>query len=151
MSGDDLLLDRVRRLEDLEEIQNLFFEYKRALDGKDFKAYAELFTADGEFVAGEIRAQGRDGIRSLVEAMLGNLLGAELGQDFHLVVNPSIELDRQRPDRATAEVTWLYVVRGDDGEPKLSKLGHYEDSLVRDGDGRWRFQTRNAPTDIPVF
>ena len=39
------------------------------------------------------------------------------------------------------------MVKGDDGAPKLAKLGHYNDTLVR-GSGRWRFLRREAPADI---
>ena len=46
-----------------------------------------------------------------------------------------------------AEVTWLYVVKGDDGLPALCKLSHYDDRLIREA-GRWRFLRREAPTDI---
>jgi hypothetical protein len=63
------------------------------------------------------------------------------------VVNPLIELDPAAPDRARAEVTWLYVVRGENDTPQLAKLGHYDDELARE-DGRWRFARRAAPTDI---
>ncbi|HUZ20445.1 MAG TPA: nuclear transport factor 2 family protein [Acidimicrobiales bacterium] len=138
---------RLQRLEDLEEIRQLFIEYKRALDGKDFAAYASLFATDGEFVAGELHAKGRAEIQAMVEGMLGNLLGDERGNDFHLVINPSVRLDG---DRATAEVTWAYVVRGGGDQPVLSKLGHYDDELIRE-DGRWRFLRRSAPTDIPAI
>jgi SnoaL-like domain len=41
------------------------------------------------------------------------------------------------------------VVKGDDGEPVLAKLGHYDDELVRE-DGSWRFLRRAAPMDIPA-
>ncbi len=44
-------------------------------------------------------------------------------------------------------MTWLYVVKGDDGLPALCKLGHYDDLLIREA-GRWRFLRREAPTDI---
>ena len=138
---------RLQRLEDLEEIRELFNEYKRVLDAKDFVGYAELFATEGEFVAGTLRAKGRAEIQTLVEGMLGNLLGDELGTDFHLAINPSVRLDG---DRATAEVTWAYVVRGEDGQPVLSKLGHYNDVLIRE-EGRWRFLRREAPTDIPAI
>jgi hypothetical protein len=79
--------------------------------------------------------------------MPGSLLGSAPGDDFHVVINPLIELDADDPDRARAEVTWLYVVKGDDGLPSPAKLGHYDDQLVRE-DGRWRFLRREAPTDI---
>lgn len=141
------LARRVQRLEDREAIGELFVRYKAALDGKDFVAYADLFTEDGEFLAGTTRVRGRSEIRSLVEGMVGSLLGQERGQDFHVVANVTIDLDG---DRATARSTWLYVVRDEADQPRLAKLGHYEDDVVRDGDGQWRFQRRRAPTDIPA-
>ncbi|MGH3160967.1 MAG: nuclear transport factor 2 family protein [Streptosporangiaceae bacterium] len=142
---------RLRRLEDLEQIRQLFVEYKRVLDQQDFAAYGALFAADGEFIAtpdqGLQQAKGPAAIQALVEAMPGSLLGSEPGADFHVVVNPLIELDAADPDRAQAQVTWLYVVKGEDGAPALCKLGHYDDQLIREA-GRWRFLRREAPTDI---
>jgi hypothetical protein len=149
-AADDKTSGRLRRLEDLEEIHQLFMDYKRVLDGKDFGAYAALFADDGEFVAIEAGARGRAAIEAMVAAMPGtDLLGAEVGDDFHLVLNPQIQLDRDDPDRARAQSTWAYVVKGDAGEPMLAKLGHYEDELVREG-GAWRFLRRAAPMDIPA-
>lgn len=137
---------RLRRLEDLEEIHALLTEYQRMLDGKDLTGYAALFASNGEFVAGEMRAQGHEGIRALVAGMFGNLLRTDQGDDAHLVLNPSVHLDG---DRATTQVTWAYVVRGPKGQPVLSKLGHYDDVLVREH-GRWRFLRRSASTDMPA-
>jgi ketosteroid isomerase-like protein len=143
--------DRLRRLEDLEQIRQLFVEYKMVLDRQDFAAYGALFAADGEFIAtpqqGLQQAKGPAAIQALVEAMPGSLLGSAPGDDFHVVINPLIELDADDPGRARAEVTWLYVVKGEDGLPSPAKLGHYDDQLVRE-DGRWRFLRREAPTDI---
>ena len=142
---------RLRRLEDLEQIRQLFVEYKMVLDQQDFAAYGALFAAEGEFIAtpeqGLQQAKGPTAIQALVEAMPGSLLGSEPGADFHVVVNPLIELDAADPDRAQAQVTWLYVVKGEDGAPALCKLGHYDDQLIREA-GRWRFLRREAPTDI---
>jgi SnoaL-like domain len=138
---------RLRRLEDLEQIRQLFAEYKIVLDKQDFGAYADLFAEEGEFVAGAGAAKGRAAIRELVEAMPGSLLGAAPGEDYHVIVNPLIELDPGDPDRAHAQLTWLYVVKGSDGGPALAKLGHYNDELVREA-GRWRFLRREAPSDI---
>jgi ketosteroid isomerase-like protein len=138
---------RLRRLEDLARIRQLFVDYKMVLDKQDFAAYAALFAADGEFIAGSQAAKGRAAIQALVEGMPGSLLGSGPGEDFHVVLNPLIDLDPADPDRARADVTWLYVVKGDDGGPALAKLGHYEDELVRE-DGQWRFARRVAPTDI---
>ncbi len=138
---------RLRRLEDLEQIRRLFMEYKVVLDRQDFAAYADLFAEDGEFVAGPGVAKGRAAIREMVEAMPASGLLRAPGDDYHVIDNPLIELDPADPDRATAELTWLYVVKGDDGAPKLAKLGHYNDTLIREA-GRWRFLRREAPADI---
>jgi hypothetical protein len=139
---------RLRRLEDLEQIRRLFMEYKIVLDRQDFAAYADLFAEDGEFVAGPGVAKGRAAIREMVEAMPSSgLLARAPGDDYHVIVNPLIELDPDDRDRGRAELTWLYVVKGPDGGPKLAKLGHYNDTLVREA-GRWRFLRREAPADI---
>ena len=58
----------------------------------------------------------------------------------HIAVNPEITVDG---DRATARSTWIYLVRGDNGEPTLSKVGHYEDEL-KQVDGRWLFARRRV-------
>jgi uncharacterized protein (TIGR02246 family) len=136
---------RVQRLEDREAIHALFMRYRECLDEKDFGGYAALFAENGEFVSAGGSAQGREGIQELVDGMRGSLLTANVGDDLHVVVNPEITVEG---DRATARSTWIYVVRGDDGEPMLCKVGHYEDELVRE-DGGWRFARRFAPIDMP--
>jgi hypothetical protein len=149
-AADDDVSARLRRLEDVEQIHQLFMDYKRVLDGKDFGAYAALFAEEGEFVAIDGGARGRAAIEAMVAAMPStDLLGANVGDDFHLVLNPQIQLDANNPDRARAQSTWAYVVKGAAGQPVLAKLGHYDDDLVRDG-GAWRFLRREAPMDIPA-
>jgi uncharacterized protein (TIGR02246 family) len=144
--SDESIEARLQRLEDTEAIRRLFQAYQRALDGMDFRAYAALFARDGVFVAGDMTATGPDEIFALVDGMpQSGLLTEQTGDDFHLVSNVDIEVDR---DRARATSTWSYVVRDADDTPRLAKLGHFEDELVRE-DGVWRFARRAAPTDIP--
>jgi uncharacterized protein (TIGR02246 family) len=137
---------RVQRLEDREAIHALFMRYRQCLDEKDFSGYAALFAETGEFVAAAGSARGRSGIQEFVDGMRGSLLTAVAGDDLHIVVNPEISVDG---DRAIARSTWIYLVRGDDGEPTLSKVGHYQDELVRE-EGEWRFARRFAPMDMPA-
>jgi len=141
------LANRVQRLEDREAIHGLFMRYRQCLDEKDFSGYASLFAEDGEFVAAVGTAKGRAGIEEFVDGMRGSLLTAVAGNDLHIVVNPEISVDG---DRATARSTWIYLVRADDDGPTLSKVGHYEDELVRE-DGEWRFARRFAPMDMPAL
>lgn len=143
------LAARVQRIEDIDAIRRLFQDYRKSLDNKDFRAYADLFAQDGEFIAGpdgSINAKGREAIYALVDGMRGSLLTERLGDDLHVAVNDRIELDG---DSATATSTWVYIVRGEGDVPDVSKVGRYEDVLTRE-DGRWKFQRRLAPCDIPV-
>jgi len=143
MTADNLSLEeRVQLLEDHQAIARLFRDYRRYLDGKDFSSYAELFTEDGEF--GSSRAQGPAAIQELVEGMVGTGLRERKGDDLHLVANEVVEIDG---DRATTDVTWVYIVRDDSGGPSLCKVGHYNDILIR-RDGRWKFQRRAGGMDM---
>src|SRR6266540_2238669 len=74
--------DRLRRLEDVEAIRRLMLDYRRCLDAKDIRGYAELFAAEGEFVAGDMRATGPQEIFELVDGMRGTLL-TDRGGDHH--------------------------------------------------------------------
>jgi uncharacterized protein (TIGR02246 family) len=136
---------RIQRVEDRDAIQALFMRYRQCLDEKDFSGYAGLFSRDGEFVAAVGSAKGQAGIQEFVDGMRGSLLTAVAGDDLHIVVNPEISVEG---DTARARSTWIYLVRGEGGEPTLAKVGHYEDELIRE-DGEWRFARRFAPMDMP--
>jgi uncharacterized protein (TIGR02246 family) len=140
------LEDRVRRLEDLQEIRRLALDYARTLDGKDFDACSKLFARDGEFVLPFESSFGPAAIERSMTGMLGKDLAAVPGRDFHVLANERIELDG---DRATARSFWIYVTPGADEHPRIAQFGHYEDELVRE-DGRWRFARRDAARDVGV-
>ena len=139
--------ERLRRLEDVEAIRRLMLEYGRCLDAKDIRGYAGLFATEGEFVAGDMCAKGPQEIFELVDGMRGTLLTDRGGDDVHIVANPTIDVDG---DRATADSMWIYILRGEDDQPVLSKIGSYHDVFTRE-DGRWRFLRREAPTIIPAL
>jgi uncharacterized protein (TIGR02246 family) len=137
---------RLQALEDREAIRDLLAEYRRALDEKDFDAYAELFGDDGEFVADGIEpARGREQILAMLAGLQATgALTQHAGDDRHLVSNVEIELDG---DRATVRSTWVYVTREADGGPLLRMVGHYADDVRRTAAG-WRFARRAAPCDM---
>lgn len=142
MAAADELVARLRRLEDLEAIRQVFVDYGHHLDRGDLDAYAGLFAEDGELLLGPMgRARGRAEICEL----MGRATAASAGRSWHLITNPIIQLDG---DRATAEVMWTVVVRGEDGRAVLSMLGRHRDVLVR-GEGRWWFQRREGHIDVP--
>ena len=113
-----LLEARVQRVEDREEIHALFMRYRQCLDEKDFGGYAGLFSRDGEFVAAGGSARGAPASRSWSTACAEACSTAVAGDDLHIVVNPEITVDG---DRARARSTWIFLVRGDDGDPTLAR------------------------------
>jgi uncharacterized protein (TIGR02246 family) len=130
---------RLRRLEDLEEIRQLFVDYGHLLDLGDYAAYAQLFAEDGELLLGPLgRAKGRREI----EAMMVRIGGTG---SLHLITSPIVSLDG---DQASARVMWTVINRAEDGTPSLGMVGHHEDELVRE-DGRWRFGRRRGFVEIP--
>jgi uncharacterized protein (TIGR02246 family) len=136
---------RLQALEDRDAIRALLAEYRRALDEKDFEAYADLFGDDGEFVTDGGTWRGREEILTmLADFQAAGALSMAAGDDRHLVANVEIEVDG---DRARARSTWVYVTREGEG-PNLAMVGHYDDDLRRTATG-WRFARRAAPRDIP--
>lgn len=135
--------ERLRRLEDLEEIRQLFVDYARCLDTADFAGYASLFAEGGVLDAPLGKATGPDAIRELLERRLGGP-DAPRRTAFHIVANPEIQLDG---DRATVRVLWAYVTGGEDGFPMIFQLGHYDDVLVRER-GRWRIERHQITRDL---
>jgi SnoaL-like domain len=139
------LEERIERLEDLEAIRRLFVLYKRHLDARDWKAYSLLFADAGEWIGGTGRAVGPAAIEAMLSERLGQNAPPPGPTHFHLVGLPEIELDGER---ATAEVPWALIVRGEGDVPELNLWGHYDDELVK-RDGQWRFARRVANTDVP--
>ena len=136
---------RLQALEDRDAIRALLAEYRRALDEKDFEAYAALFGDDGEFVTDGRRVRGRAEILAmLADLQAEGALSMKPGDDRHLVANVEIAVDG---DRATAHSTWVYLTREGEG-PNVALVGHYDDELRRTAAG-WRFARRAAPRDIP--
>jgi uncharacterized protein (TIGR02246 family) len=133
---------RLRRLEDLEEIRQLFVDYGHYLDFGDVEGYASLFAREGELMLGPVgRAKGPEAILELAKKMQAGMGG----RSYHLVANPIINLDG---DRATSDVMWAVIVPDDDGKARLSMSGRHKDELIRE-DGRWRFLKRRGYVDVP--
>ena len=115
---------RLRRLEDIQAIGQLFIDYGQFLDAGDLDAYTSLFTEDGELKLGPMgQAQGRDAIKEVMAKALDGLVGTS----FHIISSPIIKLDG---DRATSEVMWTVIQRGADGRPMVPMIGRHKDQLV---------------------
>jgi uncharacterized protein (TIGR02246 family) len=144
MATDGDIEARLRRLEDERDVWQLFMDYRRHLDARDFAAYSQLFVEDGVWTGGLGQAQGPAEIEALLVRTL-EVYPDDSTRTYHLVCNPDIQIDG---DRATAYSTWCFITRDEADRPVLSLLGHYEDVLTR-ADGRWKFQKRVAFLDVP--
>ncbi len=132
---------RLKRLEDLQEIGQIFVDYGRYLDRGDFAAFSQLFASDGEILLGPYgRAKGPTDIQALMERAIGALVGSS----YHVISSPVVNVDG---DTATAEVMWTVVDRDDHGKPRLGGIGRHHDSLVREND-HWRIKKRRGQVDI---
>ena len=133
---------RLQRLEDLQAIQQLFFEYGNYLDSGDFDSYSKLFAQEGEAMLGPMgRAKGPEAIKE----MMVRLLAADVGKTFHLISSPLVKLDG---DKATSDVMWSVIHRGADGNPMLTMIGRHKDDLVREN-GQWKFMRRRGFVEVP--
>lgn len=137
--------ERLRVLEDKEEIRSLLLEYGRALDGRDTKAYSELFAADGEWSGGIGQSKTPAGIKKMLDDLFANSKGAGgFSKAHHVMANMAIDV---AGDSATANSRWMWVAGDENGAPTVLRSGTYEDTLIREN-GSWKIQTRRAATEL---
>jgi uncharacterized protein (TIGR02246 family) len=134
--------ERLRRLEDILAIQQLFIDYGLALDAGDLETYAQLFATQGTINLGPIgRATGRTEIKALMAQTLEGLVGSS----FHIVSSPQINV---HGDRAISQVMWTVIHRDKNGQPQVTMIGKHHDELIREN-SEWKIQTRKGTVDIP--
>ncbi len=140
------LNERLRRLEDMEEIRRLYVDYGRHLDDGDTVAYASLFARDGKLRMGPVgRADGREEITRAAAQMVGGRSPGQEKSSVHLIDTPRIELSGG--DTASGECVWAAIAKGKDGAAPSVLVGRHVDELVRE-DGQWRFAVRRGFIDI---
>lgn len=131
------LEERIGRLEDLHEIQQLRARYCQYLDDGRWEDLASLFTEDGAFV-GLSTARGR---AEMLEFFPG-LQNGSLTSWWHFSANETIDLKGRDGSVATGE-TWLLQPCVVDGESQIA-AGRYRDSMVKDELGAWLFTERRV-------
>lgn len=139
------LAARVQVLEDREAIRALIMAYGQAHDGRDYRAFAELFAEhDGEWVGGLGSAKGRTAIFELMDRTIGHDPQPDGSGTFHIMTNDQIVIDG---DRASAVTKWIFLTPNASNNPQMVLLGHYDDQFIREN-GEWKFLRREAPVDI---
>lgn len=87
--------------DDRRQLEQIHYEYIRAIDEGEPDSLASLFTPDGTFVLGSRMLEGHEKIRAFLEESTSSRPPVYQ----HLVTNPIISIDG---DKATAR--WSYVV-----------------------------------------
>jgi uncharacterized protein (TIGR02246 family) len=134
---------RLRLMEDKEDIRDLLVSYGRDFDKRDFAAYASLFAKDGVWMGGAQGTQAYAGPEAIRAFVSKTFPMSSFPGSFHIMSSPEIHIDG--PDTAHAWSRWTYVVIGLHGEPAPFAAGYYEDSLVKEG-GIWKFKMRQVLT-----
>lgn len=131
------LEQRLRKLEDVEEIKKLKARYCEACDGgwdgrasHDLEKIVALFAEDGVWDGGVYgRREGRDGIRDYYRN------NPEVPFAFHLLANPIIEVDG---DRATGR--WHLLISLTQADQSAMLVGGvFDDEYARTAEG-WRIK-----------
>lgn len=123
--------EQLRWLVDRALISDLLVEFARALDERDWDAYAATYADDGELaISPTVAHRGRAGLAPFVAASLSGYPGGT----HHLSTNHAIRIDG---DEAT---TRSYLVAAHIYEPPRQAIGAgwYDCRLRRTAEG-WRF------------
>ena len=135
-SGIPALEQRIRRLEDRREIDDLILLYFHVMDERDLAGLPRIFTADAHLGSGDgvFDARGLAAIEQVYRERF-----AVLGPTFHFSHGAVVTLDDDDPDAATGVLTGhAELVRN--GAASLVAL-RYADRYRRTADG-WRIADR---------
>jgi uncharacterized protein (TIGR02246 family) len=132
---------RLRRMEDKDEIRELLIAYGRDFDRRDFTAYSNLFASDGVWVGGADGSHPYTGPTAIREFVTKTYPPSSYPGSFHIMSSMSVQMRGE--NTATAWSRWTYMVLGPDGKPTPFAAGHYEDTLVREA-GVWKFKRREV-------
>lgn len=136
---------RLQVVEDRLAIEQLLMgDYPKALDSSDWKAYAALFTEDGELVQGATVTIGPKAIEELFSRpptprpQEGNAAAPSARPILkHIVTDLNLHIDG---NTATDTAYWQTIATRD-GQTTIAGAGHYVDVLKK-VDGQWKFQHR---------
>ena len=133
------LEERVRVLEDIQEIQKLKARYAAACDNHyDADAIAGLFTEDAVWDGGRLgKCQGREAIRAFFKRAPEFFPFA-----IHNVMNPIVEVDG---DHASAQWYLLQPATMAKDNQAVWLAARYDDEYVR-VNGEWKFRSLKVTT-----
>jgi uncharacterized protein (TIGR02246 family) len=131
------------RAQDRVEIEQLMWNYIRALDSGNAEAYAALFAPDGQFGRGTTAVKGREALKKMVSDArqkrdADTKSGKQMARMFHVVTNPHVEFVDK--DHARYYAYWMGVFASG-GE--VTSAGREVNELVK-MNGQWLISVRDV-------
>jgi uncharacterized protein (TIGR02246 family) len=111
-------------------IRRTLTRYCQRCDDGDFATWAELFEPDATFSVLGRTYEGRDAIRMFIEKSQ-----SPDARGKHVIAQSEVDVDG---DEAAAVTDYLFLSKA----REITSAGRYHDRLRRDGDGEWRFVSR---------
>jgi uncharacterized protein (TIGR02246 family) len=129
------------RAKDRVEIEQLMWNYIRALDSGNAEAYAALFAPDGQFGRGANAVKGREALKKMVsdarQKLDADKSGKKTPRMYHVVTNPHIEfIDK---DHARYYAYWMGALAAGG----TTSAGREVNELVRIN-GQWLIGVRDV-------
>ena len=130
------------RAQDRVEIEQLMWNYIRALDSGNAEAYAALFAPDGQFGRGATAVKGREALKKMVSDArqkldAENKSGKKVQRMYHVVTNPHIEfIDK---DHARYYAYWMGALAAGG----TTSAGREVNELVKIN-GQWLISVRDV-------
>ena len=123
-----------------DAVRHLLALYPARHDVRDVEGYVALFAANGAFVGGNARHEGRGAIREFITATYASQAAER--RTKHLCGNSLIEI---RGAEATAETDFVAYERYGAEPWRIHTIGRYHDRLVLEN-GQWLFLERRVAT-----
>ena len=129
-------------------IENVLNRYSLAYDDNDM---AEMTDTFAEKAVLTMRIAGGDLIgpfegKDAVMKLMTDSLASQTDQRRHVTTNMVVRSE----DDASAKVSsYLTLISVQDGKATLLSTARYDDELVREEDGAWRFTKRHIELDLP--
>jgi hypothetical protein len=133
--------DSQARAEDRAQIENLMWNYSRALYTQNPDSYAALYAPDGQFGTGANAVKGGDALKKMIVNLKQHLAGQQ--PVYVMDVNTSVEFPDR--DHAHLEAYWLEVSprTGASVPARVVNAGREVEELERIN-GQWLLKLRDA-------
>ena len=138
--GDD---DVLRQARDRAEIEDLMWQYTRALDTGNGDAYAAAYTPDGQFSAGTQVTKGRDALKKLATRQPPAAGQPARPPLYHMAANHRVTFTDKDHARIDAYYITASAAGGENTPLRVVAVGRSIDELVR-VNGKWLIKSRNV-------